>query len=100
MRRTIIRWTVEEKSGAASLWAAPLLVKYGFWGLCFLYFRFTPGLPFPKLPLAFLTLIESNNIRQDTPGDVLNLVLRNAGIVDELLPASQVVKVTSDFQFL
>ena len=55
------------------------------------------GLPFPELPLTFFTLIKGDNVRQDTTGDVLNLMLRNTGIIDELLSASQVVKFTSDF---
>jgi len=68
-----------------------------FLNCSFLRFCFTPGLPFPKFPLTFFTLIECNDVRQDATGNVLDLMLRNTGIVDELLPASQVVKFTSDF---
>ena len=66
----------------------------------FLHSRFTLGLPFPELPLAFLTLVEGNDVRQDASCDVLDLMLRNTGIVDELLPASQVVMLPPIFQFL
>ena len=43
---------------------------------------FPPFLPFGKLPLAFLTFIESENIRHDTAGDSLNLILGNVGAID------------------
>ena len=68
-----------------------------FLNCSFLRFCFTSGLPFPKFPLSFLALVEGDNVGKDATGDMLNLVLRNTGIVDELLPASQVVKFTSDF---
>ena len=61
----------------------------------FLRFRFTSGLPFPKLPLTFLALIKGDNVRQNAPGNVLDLMLRNAGIVDEFLSTSQVKKFPS-----
>ena len=53
--------------------------------------RLLLAFPLGKLPLTFLALIESDNVGQDATGNVLDLMLRNAGIVDELLPASQVV---------
>lgn len=70
-----------------------------FWMCAFLCFCFTPDLPLPKFPLTFLAPIEGDNIRQDTPGDVLNLMLRNTGIVDELLSASQVDLLPPIFSF-
>lgn len=45
--------------------------------------------PFGKLPLAFLAVIVGENVRQDTPRDLLNFVLRNVGVVDELLSSPQ-----------
>ena len=70
-----------------------------FWVCTFLHFCLTPGFPLPKFPLTFLTLIECNDVRQDALGDMLDLVLRNTGIVDELLPASQVVMLPPIFSF-
>ena len=49
---------------------------------CLPLFRFPPLLPFGKLPLAFLALIESENIRHNTAGDSLNLILGNVGMID------------------
>ena len=43
-----------------------------------------------------ITFIKGDNVRQDTTGNVHDLVLGNTGIVDELLPAGHVVKFTSD----
>ena len=57
--------------------------------LSFRLFHFTLSLPFPELPLAFLAFVVGENIREDAPGNVFNLVLRNTGIVDELLLAAQ-----------
>ena len=68
--------------------------------LPFRQFRITQSFPFLEFPLAFFALIECNDVRQDAPGDVFDLVLRNTGIVDELLPASQVAKLPPIFQFL
>lgn len=42
--------------------------------------------PFGKLPLAFLAVIVGEDVRQDTPRDLLNLMLRDVGVIDELLP--------------
>ena len=47
------------------------------------------SLPFPELPLTFFAFVVGENVGEDAPGDVLDLVLRNAGIVDELLSAAQ-----------
>ena len=43
---------------------------------------FPPLFPFGKLPLALLALVESEDIRHETAGDGLNLVLGNVGVVD------------------
>lgn len=98
-RHTATLWTSQTGNEVPPK-AAPHTVSNMVFGMCsFLHFRFTPGLPFPKLPLAFLTLIEGDNVRQDATGNVLDLMLRNAGIVDELLSASQVAKLPPIFQF-
>ena len=57
--------------------------------LSFRLFRFTLSLPFPELLLAFFAFVIGENVREDTPGDVFDLVLRNTGIVDELFLAAQ-----------
>ena len=45
--------------------------------------------PFGKLPLALLAVIVGKNVRQDTPRNLLNFVLRDVGVVDELLSSPQ-----------
>lgn len=45
--------------------------------------------PFGKLPLALLTVIVGENVRQDTPRNLFNFVLRDVGVVDELLSSPQ-----------
>lgn len=57
--------------------------------LSFRLFRFTLSQPFPELPLTFFTFVAGEDVRENAPGDVLDFVLRNAGIVDELFPAAQ-----------
>ena len=57
--------------------------------LSFRLFRFTLSQPFPELPLTFFTFVVGEDVRENAPGDVLDFVLRNAGIVDELFPAAQ-----------
>ena len=57
--------------------------------LSFRLSRFMLSLPFPELPLSFFAFVVGEDVRQETPGDVLDFVLRNAGIVDELFPAAQ-----------
>ena len=47
------------------------------------------SLPFPELPLAFCAFVVGEDVGEDAPGDVFNLVLRNTGIDDELLFAAQ-----------
>ena len=58
--------------------------------LSFRCFRFTLSQPFPELPLSFFAFVVGEDVRQDTPGDVLDFVLWNTGIVYELLLAAQV----------
>ena len=48
------------------------------------------SLPLPELPLAFFAFVVGKDVGEDAPGDVLDFVLRNTGIVDELLFAAQV----------
>ena len=45
--------------------------------------------PFGKLPLTLCAVIVGENVRQDTPRNLLNFVLRDVGVVDELLSSSQ-----------
>lgn len=54
-------------------------------------FRIPLCFPFGKLSLAFLALIESENVRHDTAGNGFNLVLWNVGIVDKLFSSTQVL---------
>ena len=58
--------------------------------LSFRCFRFTLSLPLPELPLTFFSFVIVEDVRQDAPGDVLDFVLRNTGIVDKFLFAAQV----------
>ena len=75
--------------GAAKL-TAPCLVTCLLFPLrSFRLFRFALSLPFPELPLAFFAFVVGENVREDAPGNVLDLVLRNTGIVNELLLAAQ-----------
>ena len=57
--------------------------------LSFRLFRFTQSQPLPELPLAFFAFVVGEYVRENAPGDVLDFVLRNTGIVDELLLAAQ-----------
>ena len=52
-------------------------------------FRFTLSQPLPELPLTFFAFVVGEDVGEDAPGDVLDFVLRNTGIVDELLLAAQ-----------
>lgn len=58
--------------------------------LSFRCFRFTLSQPFLELPLTFFTFVVGGDVRQDAPGDVLDFVLWNTGIVDKFLFAAQV----------
>ena len=57
--------------------------------LSFRLSRFTLSQPLPELPLTFFAFVVGEDVRQDAPGDVLDFVLRNTGIVDDLFPAAQ-----------
>ena len=57
--------------------------------LSFRLSHFTLSQPFPELPLSFFAFVIGEDVREDAPGDVLDFVLRNTGIVDELLFAAQ-----------
>ena len=57
--------------------------------LSFRCFRFTLSQPFLELPLTFFAFVIVEDVRQDAPGDVLDFVLRNTGIVDNFLFAAQ-----------
>ena len=69
--------------------AAPRFILGFFTFLSFRLFRFTLSQPFPELPLAFFAFVVGEDVRENAPGDVLDFVLRNTGIVDELLLAAQ-----------
>ena len=47
------------------------------------------GFPRRKLPLALLTLVKREDVRQEAPGELLDLMLRDIGVVYELLPTTQ-----------
>lgn len=69
--------------------------------LPFRLFRFTLSQPLPELLLAFFTCVVGQNVGEDAPGDVLDFVLRNTGIVDLLLLAAQVgYSLRFDMKFL
>ena len=57
--------------------------------LSFRLFRFTLSQPFPELPLTFFAFVIGEDVRENAPGDVFDFVLRNTGIIDELLFAAQ-----------
>ena len=57
--------------------------------LSFRLSRFKLSLPLSELPLTFFTFVVGEDVRQDAPGDVFDFVLRNTGIIDELLFAAQ-----------
>ena len=63
--------------------------------LSFRLFRLTLSQPLPELPLTFFAFVVGEDVRENAPGDVLDFVLRNAGIVDEFLSTSQVEKFPS-----
>ena len=48
-------------------------------------------LPFCELSLSFFTLIESEDVRENAARDLLDFMLRDAGIVDELLRLPEIV---------
>ena len=57
--------------------------------LSFRLSRFTLSQPLPELPLTFFTFVVGEDVGENAPGDVLDFMLRNTGIVDELLFAAQ-----------
>ena len=76
--------------GSAAKLAAPCVIfLLHFPSLSFRLFCFTLSLPFPELPLAFCAVVVGEDVGEDAPGDVFDFVLRNTGIVDELLFAAQ-----------
>ena len=77
------------KRGATKWWH--LVCSFTFRSPClsFRLSRFTLSQPLPELPLTFFALVVGEDVRENAPGDVLDFVLRNAGIVDELFPAAQ-----------
>lgn len=46
-------------------------------------------LPFCELSLSFFTLIESEDVRENAARNLLDFMLRDAGIVDEFLSSTQ-----------
>ena len=47
------------------------------------------GFPCRKLPLALLALVKREDVRQEASGELLNFMLRDVGVVYELLPTTQ-----------
>lgn len=78
------------RKGAAKLAAPCAVTCLLFPCLSFRLSRFALSQPFPELPLSFFAFVVGQDVGQDTPGDVFDLVLRNTGIVYELLLAAQV----------
>ena len=77
------------RKGAAKL-TAPCSVTFLLSPfLSFRLSRFTLSQPLPELPLTFFAFVVGEDVRENAPGDVLDFVLRNTGIVDELLLAAQ-----------
>ncbi len=56
---------------------------------CLLLLHFSLLLPFRKLPLPFLALVESEDVRQDAAGYRFDLVLGNIGVVNQLFSSTQ-----------
>ena len=77
------------RKGAAKLTAPCSVTCLLFPFLSFRLFRFTLSQPLLELPLSFFALVIGEDVRENAPGDVLDFVLRNTGIVDELLLAAQ-----------
>ena len=77
------------RKGAAKL-TAPCSVNYLLFPLLsFRLLRSATIQPFPELPLSFFAFVVGENVGEDAPGDVLDFVLRNTGIVDWLFTAAQ-----------
>ena len=57
--------------------------------LSFRLSRFTLSQPLPKLPLAFFAFVVGEDVGEAAPGNVLDFMLRNTGIVDWLFSAAQ-----------
>ena len=57
--------------------------------LSFRLSRFTLSQPLPELPLTFFAFVVGEDVGENTPSDVLDFVLRNTGIIYELLLAAQ-----------
>ena len=77
------------REGAAKLAAPRAVDLLPFPFLSFRLSRFALSLPFLELSLAFFAFVVGENVRENAPGDVFNLELRNTGIADELLFAAQ-----------
>ena len=52
-------------------------------------FLLSLGFPRRKLPLALLALIKREDVRQEAPGKLFNLMLRDVGVVYEFFPTTQ-----------
>ena len=77
------------RKGAAKLTAPCSVTCLLFPFLSFRLSRFTLSQPLPELPLTFFAFVVGEDVRENAPGDVLDFVLRNTGIVYELLLAAQ-----------
>ena len=47
--------------------------------------------PFGKFPLPFLALVKGEDVRQQDSGDGFDFMLRDAAVVDQLLPPAQML---------
>ena len=77
------------RKGAAKLTAPCSVTCLLFPFLSFRLSRFTLSQPLPELPLTFFAFVVGEDVRENAPGDVFDFVLRNTGIVDELLLAAK-----------
>ena len=66
--------------------AAAGVLRFGVLEVSFL---FPLGFPRRELPLPLLAFVEREDVRQEAPGELFDLVLRDVGVVYELLPTTQ-----------
>ena len=83
------RDTCNTPKGAAKLTAPYSVTFLLFPFLSFRLIRFALSLPFPEFSLTLFAFVVGEDVRENAPGNVLDFVLRNTGIVDELFFAAQ-----------
>jgi len=71
---------------------APVMAMTMTGGVLFVFCvwaRLLPRLPLSKLTLTLFALVEGLDVRQEAPGDSLNFILRDPGVIDKLFPSAQ-----------